>query len=152
MIKKFQVCSCSEWMEYGVVMHVQREQAISFLRQYATWRCAVIIATCVTCVLVSTCTCTFAILLWTREQTSNSLSDSGNWQWRPLKCFSKPAAMKQWTGRGVLSGIHASRGADCHPPDSDSLSDWSSNATQNNLSSLWWQHSHLTFHAGLSIS
>lgn len=51
--------------------------------------CAVNIRTCIALFCVSTCA--FVTLLWasnlSQEQTSNSVSDSGNWQCRPLNCF-----------------------------------------------------------------
>lgn len=81
----------SKRSETGMVIQVQQEQAVTSVSQYVMRHCAVKIVTCVSGDFVIICIC--AIEGLRREQT-NSVSLTGNRQRRPLKCFSKPAAMK----------------------------------------------------------
>lgn len=94
-------------MKCDGAMQVQREWTVTWVSML----CGITLSSSgpgLTHGFVTRCTCLFAILC--RENTSNYLSNSGNLQQRPLKCFSKPKAMKQWAWRGFSSGICATGG------------------------------------------
>lgn len=88
-------------------------------------------------------TCAFAFVIstwrwnWRREQTSNSLWNLENLEYRILKWYSVYMELRPWVVQGVLSGTHTSR--DSKQLENDKKSGWpSTSSTPENVETIWW--------------
>lgn len=122
-------CSCCESTAHIMVLHVQQERTVSLVSQYRAGH-RDIDATSGPA-FVTMCTCIFEILCRAENKHQIWSQTKGTLQWKPLKFFSKPTAIKQWTleasfalqeGQNIAGGwgdsprnwVHCAWGSDHH--------------------------------------